>query len=249
VAGTSVFATVVCVQALRVGQKIGVFPGGRVIVAGMKVSVKPGATTLLLAIDLVGTGLFAAEGASVAVNARLDLLGVLVLAVVTATGGGIIRDVLLGDTPPSSIRDWRYFFTALIAGAGIFLVHSATHFENLSLITLLDAAGLSFFAVAGAAKAVQFGIHPLLCVVMGGITGVGGGAVRDVLLDRVPMVLRGDVYATAALFGAAVTVICLRLKLHPAIASSAGILCCFVLRMLAVHFHWNLPGAVAANPA
>ena len=97
----------------------------------MKVSVKPGATTLLLAIDLVGTGLFAAEGASVAVNARLDLLGVLVLAVVTATGGGIIRDVLLGDTPPSSIRDWRYFFTALIAGAGIFLVHSATHFENL----------------------------------------------------------------------------------------------------------------------
>jgi uncharacterized membrane protein YeiH len=149
----------------------------------MKAIPHPRATTLLLAIDLVGTGLFAAEGASVALNARLDLLGVLV----TATGGGILRDVLLGDTPPSSIRDWRYFFTALIAGAGVFLVHSAIHFENLSLITLLDAAGLSFFAVAGAAKAVQFGIHPLLCVVMGGITGVGGGAVRDVLLDRVPM--------------------------------------------------------------
>lgn len=221
----------------------------RVIVAGMKAIPRPRSTTLLLTIDLVGTGLFAAEGASVAVNARLDLLGVLVIAVVTATGGGIIRDVLLGDTPPSSIRDWRYFFTALLAGAGVFLVHSATHFENLSVIPLLDAAGLSFFAVAGAAKAVQFGIHPLLCVVMGGITGVGGGAVRDMLLDRVPMVLRGDVYATAALFGAAVTVICLRLKVRPAIASSAGIVCCFVLRMLAVHFHWNLPGAVGADPA
>ena len=221
----------------------------RVIVAGMKAIPRPRSTTLLLTIDLVGTGLFAAEGASVAVNARLDLLGVLVIAVVTATGGGIIRDVLLGDTPPSSIRDWRYFFTALLAGAGVFLVHSATHFENLSVITLLDAAGLSFFAVAGAAKAVQFGIHPLLCVVMGGITGVGGGAVRDMLLDRVPMVLRGDVYATAALFGAAVTVICLRLRVRPAIASSAGIVCCFVLRMLAVHFHWNLPGAVGADPA
>ena len=214
----------------------------------MKVIPHPRATTLLLAIDLVGTGLFAAEGASVAVNARLDLLGVLVIAVVTATGGGILRDVLLGDTPPSSVRDWRYFFTALVAGAGVFVVHSATHFENVSLITLLDAAGLSFFAVAGAAKAVQFGLHPLLCIMMGGITAVGGGAIRDVLINRVPIVLRGDVYATAALFGAAVTVICLRLKLHPAIASSLGIVCCFALRMMAVHFHWNLPGAVAADP-
>ena len=237
-----------CVQALRVGQKIGVLAGVRVIVAGMKAIPHPRATTLLLAIDLVGTALFAAEGAAMALNARLDLLGVLVIAVVTATGGGILRDVLLGYTPPSSVRDWRYFFTALVAGAGVFLVHSATHFENLALITVLDAAGLSFFAVAGAAKAVEFGIHPLLCIVMGGITAVGGGAMRDVLINRVPIVLRGDVYATAALFGAAVTVICLRRKLHPAVASSAGIVCCFALRMLAVHFHWNLPGAVAADP-
>ncbi len=215
----------------------------------MKAIPHPRSTTLLLAIDLVGTGLFAAEGAAVAVNARLDLLGVLVIAVVTATGGGIIRDVLLGDSPPSSIRDWRYFFTALVAGAGVFVFRSMTHFENALLVTVLDAAGLSFFAAAGASKAVQFGLQPLLCVLMGGITGVGGGAMRDVLLDRVPMVLRGDVYATAALFGAAVTVVCLRLKLRPAIASGAGIVCCFVLRMLAVHFHWNLPGAVAADHA
>jgi uncharacterized membrane protein YeiH len=214
----------------------------------MKVTAHPRSATLLLAIDLVGTGLFAAEGASMALNARLDLLGVLVIAVVTATGGGIIRDVLLGDSPPSSVRDWRYFLTALVAGAGVFLLHSATHFENLSLITLLDAAGLSFFAVAGAAKAVQFGLHPLLCIMMGGITAVGGGALRDVLINRVPIVLRGDVYATAALLGAAVTLICLRLKLHPAVASSLGIVCCFALRMMAVHFHWNLPGAVAADP-
>jgi uncharacterized membrane protein YeiH len=214
----------------------------------MKVIPHPRSATLLLAIDLVGTGLFAAEGASMALNAKLDLLGVLVIAVVTATGGGILRDVLLGDTPPSSVRDWRYFFTALIAGAGVFLLHSVTHFENLSLITLLDAAGLSFFAVAGASKAVQFGLHPLLCIMMGGITAVGGGAIRDVLINRVPIVLRGDVYATAALLGAAVTVTCLRLKLHPAVASSLGIVCCFALRMMAVHFHWNLPGAVPADP-
>ena len=215
----------------------------------MKLTVRPSSTALLLGVDLVGTALFAAEGASVAVNARLDLLGVLVIAVVTATGGGILRDVLLGDTPPSSMRDWRYFSIALVAGAGVFLVHSATHFENLALITLLDAAGLSFFAVAGAAKAIEFGLNPLLCIMMGGITGVGGGAMRDVLIGRVPMVLRGDIYATAALLGAAVTVVCLRLKLRPAVASSLGIACCFALRMMAVHFHWNLPGAVAADPA
>ena len=94
--------------------------GGRVIVAGMKMIPHPRATTLLLVIDLVGTALFAAEGASVAVNARLDLLGVMVIAVVTALGGGILRDVLLGDTPPSSMRDWRYFAIALVAGAGRF---------------------------------------------------------------------------------------------------------------------------------
>jgi uncharacterized membrane protein YeiH len=214
----------------------------------MKVTAHPRSTTLLLAIDLVGTGLFAAEGASMALNAQLDLLGVLVIAVVTATGGGILRDVLLGDTPPSSVRDWRYFFTALVAGAGVFLLHSVTHLENVSFITLLDAAGLSFFAVAGASKAVQFGLHPLLCIMMGGITAVGGGAVRDVLINRVPIVLRGDVYATAALLGAAVTVTCLRLKLNPAVANILGIVCCFSLRMMAVHFHWNLPGAVPADP-
>jgi uncharacterized membrane protein YeiH len=227
--------------------KIGGLAGVRVIVAGMTVTTHPRSSTLLLAIDLVGTGLFAAEGAAVAMDARLDLLGVLVIAVVTATGGGILRDVLLGDTPPSSVRDWRYFLTAMVAGAGVFLLHEVTHLENVWLITLLDAAGLSFFAVAGAAKAVEFGLHPLLCIVMGGMTAVGGGMLRDILVNRVPVVLRGDIYATAALLGAAVTVICLRLKLPPAVASGLGIVSCFALRMLAVHYHWNLPGAVAAE--
>ncbi len=215
----------------------------------MHATAKPRSTTLLLAIDLIGTALFAAEGASAALNAKLDLLGVLVIAVVTATGGGIIRDLLLGDAPPSSMRNWRYFATALIAGAGVFFLRSVTHFENTSLIVLLDAAGLSFFAVAGASKAVQFGLNPLVCMMLGGITAVGGGAIRDVLIRQVPIILRGDIYATAALLGAAVTVICLRLKLHPAIASSLGIVCCFALRMMAVHFHWNLPGAIPTNPA
>jgi uncharacterized membrane protein YeiH len=195
----------------------------------MKFALRP--VHLLLAIDLVGTALFAAEGASAAVQARLDLLGMLVLAFVTALGGGIVRDLLIGDIPPSSIRNWNYPAVALAAGAAVFVLHAYTSGMNQWLVTTLDAAGLSFFAVAGATKA------------LGGITGVGGGTIRDLLIGQVPKVLRSDVYAAAALFGAAITILCLRNRVNAVVANSCGILGCFVLRMLAVYNHWNLPRA------
>src|SRR5277367_805338 len=113
---------------------------------GMKFAVRPKAVHLLLAIDLVGTALFAAEGASTAVQARLDLLGMLVLAFVTALGGGIVRDLLIGDVPPSSIRDWHYAAVALATGAAVFVLRAYTSGMNHWLLTTLDAAGLSFFA-------------------------------------------------------------------------------------------------------
>ncbi|WP_263359158.1 trimeric intracellular cation channel family protein [Acidicapsa ligni] len=197
----------------------------------------------LIVIDLMGTAVFAAEGASTAATARLDVLGILVIGFVTALGGGIIRDLLLGYTPPSSIRDWRYGAVALITGTVVFLFHASTADMNYWLLTSLDAAGLSLFAVAGVEKAMEFKLHPLLAVMMGGITGVGGGTVRDLLLNRVPTVLRSDVYAAAALLGAAITILCLKLKMPPTLASVLGIVSCFVLRMVAVYNHWNLPGA------
>jgi uncharacterized membrane protein YeiH len=211
----------------------------------MKLPILPRAAHLLLAIDLVGTALFAAEGASTAAQARLDLLGMLVLAFVTALGGGIIRDLLIGDIPPSSIRNWHYPAVALATGAGVFLLRAYTSGMNHWLLITLDAAGLSFFAIAGATKAIEFKLHPLLATMMGGITGVGGGTVRDLLIGQVPKVLRSDVYAAAALFGAAVTILCLKLRVNAVFASTAGILACFALRMLAVYNHWNLPGAPA----
>jgi uncharacterized membrane protein YeiH len=109
------------------------------------------------------------------------------------------------------------------------------------VLVLLDAAGLSLFAVAGAEKALSFEIHPFIAVLMGGITGVGGGTIRDVLLAEVPTVLRADVYATAALAGAAVVVIGLRLKLPRTPVVIAGVVVCFLLRMISVWLHWNLP--------
>lgn len=197
----------------------------------------------MLAIDLVGTALFAAEGASAAVQAKLDVLGLLVLAFATALGGGIVRDVLIGDVPPSSIRNWNYPAVALAAGMAVFVLHAYISGMNQWLVTTLDAAGLSFFAVAGATKALEFNLHPLLATMMGGITGVGGGTIRDLLIGQIPKVLRSDVYAAAALFGAAVTVLCLRARVNAVTANSSGIVACFVLRMLAVYGHWNLPRA------
>jgi uncharacterized membrane protein YeiH len=201
------------------------------------------AAHLLLTIDLMGTAVFAAEGASTAAQAHLDLLGILVLAFVTALGGGIVRDLLIGDVPPGAVRDWHYATTALAAGGLVFLLHTWFPGVNHWLVVGLDAAGLSFFAVSGATKALDFNLNPLLATMMGGITGVGGGTIRDLLIGQVPKVLRSDIYAAAALFGAGLTIVCLRLKVTPVLASTAGIVGCFALRMLAVYYHWNLPGA------
>jgi len=205
------------------------------------VPLKFHSATLLLVIDLIGTFVFAVEGASAAIQGNLDVLGLMVLAFATALGGGIIRDVLIGAVPPNSIKDWRYPAIAFAGGAVVFFQSSFVNQVPASLIVTLDAAGLALFAVAGAAKALDYGIHPFLAMLMGGVTGVGGGTIRDVLLARIPSVLRSDVYAAAALAGAAAMILALKLKMRPALASTIGIVVCFVLRMVAVHQHWNLP--------
>jgi uncharacterized membrane protein YeiH len=196
---------------------------------------------VLLVVDLLATFLVALEGGAAAVLGHLDLFGVLVLAFVSALGGGIVRDLLIGALPPNAIRDWRYSATALVGGLCLlFTFHAFTEVPT-GLLIALDAAGLALFAVAGADKALEFGIHPLLAVLMGCITGCGGGVVRDLLLNKVPAVLSADVYATAALVGAAIAVALLHVKLPRVWAMSAGAVVCFALRMLAVTFHWQLP--------
>jgi uncharacterized membrane protein YeiH len=197
--------------------------------------------SLLSAFDLMGTLVFALEGAMAAIRGGLDILGLLVLAFVTAVGGGIIRDVLIGAVPPAAIRDWRYAGIATVgAAAAALLFHWERAIPDQMLLTL-DAAGLSLFAIAGAEKALTYKMHPLMAVVMGGITGVGGGTVRDLLLAKVPGVLHKDVYATAALLGGAVMVLALKAKAPRAVAMLAGFSACFLLRMVSVVQHWNLP--------
>ncbi|MGC1296140.1 MAG: TRIC cation channel family protein [Alloacidobacterium sp.] len=211
------------------------------MISNKRVPITFHSATLLLTIDLIGTFVFAVEGAMAAIQGNLDILGLMVLAFATALGGGIIRDVLIGAVPPNSIRDWRYPAVAFAGGAVVFFQSSFVNKVPESLIVTLDAAGLALFAVAGAAKALDYNIHPFLATLMGGITGVGGGTIRDILLARIPSVLRSDVYAVAALVGAAAMILSLKLKLRPALATTIGIVVCFALRMVAVHRHWNLP--------
>lgn len=198
---------------------------------------------LLVGVDLAATFLFALEGAMTATEHHLDFFGVLVLSFATALCGGIVRDLLIGAIPPNSIRDPRYPVAAFVAAPVVFFFRRWVLAAPPDVLVLLDAAGLSLFAVAGCAKALDHRIAPFMAVLMGTITGVGGGTIRDLLLTRVPGVLRVDIYAVAALTGAATMVVLLRLKVRPTTAASVGAVVCFVLRMVSYYQHWNLPVA------
>jgi uncharacterized membrane protein YeiH len=196
---------------------------------------------LLSAVDLAGTFLFAVEGATAAITGHLDLLGIMVLSFATALAGGVIRDLLIGAVPPEAFRDWRYSVVAFSAAGFVFVLHHSVQQIPGTLLMVLDAAGLGLFAVAGTEKSLAYGIHPFIAILMGTITGVGGGMVRDILLAQVPGVLRTEVYATAAFAGSAVLILCRRLKLSPTVAAVAGAVICFALRVVSVLQHWNLP--------
>jgi uncharacterized membrane protein YeiH len=198
-------------------------------------------TRFLLVVDISATIVFALEGGLAGAKAGLDLLGILVLAGATALGGGIIRDVLIGAIPPQAIRDWRYPAAALLAGASVVVLDRSIAITPPIVLIVLDAAGLSLFAIAGAQKALVYELNPLMATIMGGITAAGGGTIRDVFLGQIPAVLRTDIYATAALAGAAAMVGARRLGVSPPVSAVIGGVLCFTLRMVAVWQHWNLP--------
>jgi uncharacterized membrane protein YeiH len=201
----------------------------------------------VLAIDLVGSFAFAVSGATVGVRHRLDLFGVLVLAFAAATAGGIARDVLLGATPPVALADARYLGVAVVAALLTFYRHDQV--ERLrNPVQLFDAVGLGLFAVIGAAKATAYGLGPAGAVLLGVLSGIGGGVVRDVLVAQVPTVLRRELYAVAAALGAGVVVIGQALGLPSAPLAMGGATACFVLRYLAIRRGWGLPVARIDTP-
>lgn len=196
---------------------------------------------LFLVLDLCGVLAFAVNGALTALRlARLDIVGVLTLAMFTALGGGMVRDIVLGDLPPASFVDWRYLTVAATGGLIAFVF--GRRLERLSgPITVLDAAGLSLFAVVGAAKALDFGMGPLQAVILGTVTAVGGGTLRDVLIREVPTVLSSDFYAIPAMLGAAVLVAFWALDSSALLAASVAAAACFALRMVGVRLGLQAP--------
>ncbi len=204
--------------------------------------------TLLLVLDLVGTFVFALSGATAGIKRRVDLFGVLVLSFAAANAGGMSRDVLIGAVPPAALTDWRYLAVSLLAGLLTFYWNAGIgRLQNAVLI--FDAIGLATFAVSGTQKALVHGLEPVMAALLGMLTGIGGGMVRDVLLAEIPTVLRADIYATAALAGAAVVVIGHLLALSPAPVAVAGAVSCFGLRMLAIRRGWHLPTAGSSSAA
>ena len=195
-------------------------------------------------LDLAGTFVFALSGAMAGVKRKLDLFGILVLSFVAANTGGIIRDILIGATPPGAISDWRYLGVSLIAGLITFYFPSAI-IQRWNPVLLFDAAGLALFAVSGAHKALVYGLNPVMATLLGMLTGIGGGMARDVLLAEIPTVLRSDLYAVAALVGAAIVVIANMLQLPSGVAALVGAALCFALRVLAIRHGWELPVADA----
>ena len=196
---------------------------------------------LLRALDIVGSFVLAIQGASIAAEAGLDLFGVLVVSLVSATGGGIIRDVLIGAHPPEALRGWPIVTSSILGGClTILFFHFVEQIPELPLL-LVDAVGLSLLAVAGTEKALEAKMTPVAAVLMGAISGVGGSIIRDVLLTHVPSILRVDFIATAAIAGATVLVILRKVIPDTRWASALGGLTCCVLRVIALWQHWRLP--------
>ncbi|WP_035855839.1 trimeric intracellular cation channel family protein [Cryptosporangium arvum] len=193
----------------------------------------------ILVLNLLGTFVFGLSGGLAAVRANLDLFGVLVLAAVVALAGGIARDVLIG-TPPATFRDWRYL--AAVTAAGLVCFFAGHVLERAeSSVTVFDALGLGLFAVTGASKALQFGLGPAQAIILGAVTGIGGGMLRDVLLREVPAVLREGLYAVPALLGAAVLVVAHRAGSSSAVFAVVGAVVCIVVRLVGWKYQVNAP--------
>lgn len=196
--------------------------------------------TLLVALDLIGTSVFALSGAAEGVKHRLDLFGVLVLSFAAATAGGILRDVLIGSIPPAAISDLRYIFVPVFAGLVVFLAPRIVD-RLRHAVLLFDAAGLTLFVISGTYKALSFNLNSVAAVLLGVLTGIGGGIVRDLLVQEIPTVLRREIYAVAGLAGGLVVVLGHHWHLPPTVVVIVAAILCFGLRLISIRRHWQLP--------
>jgi uncharacterized membrane protein YeiH len=200
---------------------------------------------VLVVLDLVGIFVFAISGALVAVRKDLDVFAVLVLAGTTGLGGGFLRDVLIGAVPPAALADWRYLLVPVAAGLITFFYHPALG-RMERVVNVLDAAGLALFCVTGAIKANDHGLGLVPAALLGMVTGIGGGMLRDVLAGRVPLVFRGELYATPALVGAFIAVVGHQAGVPTTVVATPAAAVVFGWRILAMRRGWNAPRAAGS---
>jgi uncharacterized membrane protein YeiH len=198
---------------------------------------------LNLALNLAGTFAFGLSGGILAVRKQMDLFGVLVLSVATGLGGGIMRDIILGHSPPATLNDWRYLAAASLAGILVFLWYSKVVHHG-RFITSFDAVGLSIFTVTGTTIALNAGLSPPPAALLGILTGVGGGVLRDVLAAEVPMILRTEIYAVASMLGAIIIIIASQIGYSGVLVEIVAAMATFILRMVSVRRGWRIPIAM-----
>lgn len=200
-------------------------------------------------LEIAGTFAFAISGATAARQRGLDLFGICAIAFLVACGGGIVRDLCIGAIPPAGLSAWYYLATSLCATAltvGFYPVVRKLY----QPVLLFDAAGLSLFAVTGAQKALYYGHNGQVAVLLGIATAVGGGVLRDVLLNRVPVILQKEIYATAALVASLIIVAGRSISSVPEEwISVIALVFSFSIRLLALRFHWNLPSSPSKSKA
>ncbi|WP_328343631.1 trimeric intracellular cation channel family protein [Streptomyces violaceus] len=195
-------------------------------------------------LELIGIFVFAISGALLAVRKNFDVFGIAVLAEVTALGGGLFRDLVIGAVPPAAFTDLGYFLTPLLATLLVFFLHP--HVERIQVaVNVFDAAGLGLFCVAGTTKAYEYGLGLTASACLGLATAVGGGVLRDVLANEVPSLLRWDrdLYAVPAIVGATMVVLFIRYDVLSPLTSALAVITGFVLRLLAMRYHWRAPRA------
>ncbi|GAB5382456.1 MAG: TRIC cation channel family protein [Aliiglaciecola sp.] len=190
-------------------------------------------------IDLAGVAVFAVSGTLMAHRKHMDGFGVVVLAGVTAIGGGTLRDMIL-DLPVFWVKDPSFFYVIILAAIATIIWLRKHETFPLRYLLVADAIGLAFFNVMGLQKALAYGATPFVAIALGTMTGVFGGLIRDVICREIPLVLKGELYATTCILGGAVYVFALMFNLHTDIAMLAALLTTLLLRLAAMRWHWNL---------
>ena len=198
--------------------------------------------TLIFYFDLIGTVIFAITGAVSAVKLRLDMLGVVVFGCTVGVGGGILRDAIIGSTPVAALQNEVYLIACIAVSLLIFFL-SPRLIHHQEIITIFDAFGLGVFTAIGAAKGAQFGLGPVGIMLCGTLSAVGGGILRDVMSRKIPVVLTSDFYATASLIGGGTYILMCRTGLPVQVHFCTVALLVVLIRLLAVHFHIQLPKA------